>query len=75
MSSSVAVRKFALAQAALEHGAYFLEIGADQRAAAYFQFAAEHLDDLAFHLRETLPPSFPIHVVEGLVKVDGNAKG
>lgn len=64
MSSSVAVRKFALAQAALEHGAYFLEIGADQRAAAYFQFAAEHLQGLATHLKETKPFTFAIPVVE-----------
>jgi len=64
MSSSVAVRKFALAQAALEHGAYFLEIGADQRAAAYFQFAAEHLQGLSCHLRETAPYTFPIPVTK-----------
>lgn len=50
MSSSVTVREFALAQAALEHGVYFLELGADQRAAAYFRFAAEHLHGLSSHL-------------------------
>jgi hypothetical protein len=64
MFSSVAVRKFALAQAAFQHGVYFLEIGADQRAAAYFEFAAEHLQDLTFHLRETQFAAFPIPVVE-----------
>lgn len=50
MDSSIAVRKFALAQAALEHGTYFLELGADQRAAAYFHFAAENLQGLVSHL-------------------------
>ncbi|MBD1913022.1 MULTISPECIES: hypothetical protein [unclassified Leptolyngbya] len=50
MSSSVTVREFALAQAALEHGVYFLELGADQRAAAYFRFAAEHLHGLSSQL-------------------------
>lgn len=65
MSSSVAVRKFALAQAALEHGVYFLEIGADQRAAAYFKFAAEHLQGLATHLCDAQARPFSIPVVEG----------
>jgi len=50
MRSSVAVRQFALVQAALEHGVYFLELGADERAAAYFRFAAEHLNGLSSYL-------------------------
>ncbi|HEY9623623.1 MAG TPA: hypothetical protein V6C78_24915 [Crinalium sp.] len=36
-------RDIALAQAALEHALYFLDLGAVERAAAYFQFAAHHL--------------------------------
>lgn len=36
-------RSLALAQAALDHALYFLELGSAERAAAYFQFAAQHL--------------------------------
>lgn len=50
MFASSISREFALAQAAIEHGAYFLEIGAEQRAAAYFQFASDHLKQMAYQL-------------------------
>lgn len=36
-------RNTALAQAALDHALYFLEIGAPSRAAAYYQFASQQL--------------------------------
>ena len=50
MFGSAITREFALAQAAVEHGVYFLELGADRRAAAYFQFASEHLQRMSHHL-------------------------
>lgn len=37
------VRNTALAQAALNHALYFLEIGAHAKAAAYYQFASQQL--------------------------------
>ena len=37
------IRNTALAQAALDHALYFLEVGADAKAAAYYQFAAQQL--------------------------------
>jgi len=57
MNSSATVREFALAQAALEHGVYFMELGAEQRAAAYFRFAAEHLHELSNQLLLVHSPS------------------
>jgi len=50
MFGSTITREFALAQAAVEHAVYFLELGADRRAAAYFQFASEHLQRMSHHL-------------------------
>lgn len=50
MFGSAITREFALAQAAVEHAVYFLELGADRRAAAYFQFASEHLQQISHHL-------------------------
>ncbi|WP_430682501.1 hypothetical protein [Leptolyngbya sp. AN02str] len=49
MQSSVS-REFALAQASIEHAIYFLEIGADKRAAAYFKFASQKLKDVSDEL-------------------------
>lgn len=43
MVSPKITREIALAQAAHEHGCYFLELGANERAAAYFQFASNRL--------------------------------
>lgn len=37
-------RNIALAQAALDHALYFLELGAVDRAAAYYQFASQQLE-------------------------------
>ncbi|GAB4469747.1 MAG: hypothetical protein OHK0037_28120 [Elainellaceae cyanobacterium] len=45
-------RQYAIAQAALEHAVYFLELGADTRAATYFQFAAQNLQGIAKTLVE-----------------------
>lgn len=36
-------RNTALAQAALDHALYFLELGATDKAAAYYQFASQQL--------------------------------
>lgn len=41
--SSSMERNTALAQAALDHALYFLEIGANDRAAAYYQFASQQI--------------------------------
>lgn len=46
-------RNLALAQAALDHALYFIELGAAERAAAYFQFAAQHLQASTVLLRIT----------------------
>jgi hypothetical protein len=43
----------ALAQAALNHALYFLELGSVERATAYFQFAAQHLQTSTVLLLET----------------------
>ena len=40
-------RDYALAQASLEHAIYFLELGAYDRAAAYFSFAAQRLQSIS----------------------------
>ncbi|GAB4442783.1 MAG: hypothetical protein D6742_19690 [Cyanobacteria bacterium J069] len=45
-------RNYAIAQAALEHAVYFLEIGASDRAATYFQFAAQNFQGIAKTLVE-----------------------
>lgn len=43
---STVVRNTALAQAALDHALYFLELGATDEAAAYYQFAAQKLQSV-----------------------------
>jgi hypothetical protein len=40
-------RDVALAHAALEHAAYFLDLNAPERAAAYFQFAAKQFQKVS----------------------------
>ncbi|WP_448599930.1 hypothetical protein [Thermoleptolyngbya sp.] len=45
-------RQYAIAQAALEHAVYFLELGADAKAATYFQFAAQNFQGIAKMLVE-----------------------
>lgn len=49
---STITRQYAIAQAALEHAVYFLELGADTKAATYFQFAAQNLQGIAKMLVE-----------------------
>jgi hypothetical protein len=43
-------RDIALTQAALDHAIYFMELGANERAAAYFQFAAQKMQGIAKNL-------------------------
>lgn len=43
-------RKTALAQAALDHALYFLELGATDKAAAYYQFASQQLQNVVKNL-------------------------
>jgi hypothetical protein len=52
-------RDIALTQAALDHAIYFMELGANERAAAYFQFAAQKMQGIAKHLvlDSYIPPS------------------
>lgn len=45
-------RNTALAQAALDHALYFLELGANERAAAYYQFASQQLQNAAKSLAQ-----------------------
>lgn len=45
-------RQFALAQASMQHAIYFVGLGANDRAAAYFQFAAQRLQGLAEELAQ-----------------------
>lgn len=49
---SPVAREFALAQASMQHAIYFIELGANERAAAYFHFAAQRLQGLAVQLTE-----------------------
>ena len=44
---SPVLREVALAQAALEHALYFVDLGANEKAAAYFQFAAQRFQNAA----------------------------
>ncbi|GAB4376961.1 MAG: hypothetical protein Kow00121_25120 [Elainellaceae cyanobacterium] len=46
-------RNTALAEAALQHALYFLELGAVDRATAYYEFAAQHLQQVFMALTET----------------------
>lgn len=55
--SATTTREIVLAQAALEHGIYFLELGADKRAAAYFQFASKKLQTISQTLITDTPAS------------------
>lgn len=56
------VKNTALAQAALEHALYFLELGANERAAAYYEFAAQQLQNAAKTLaQEAEVPSLTPH--------------
>jgi hypothetical protein len=55
--SSRTTREIVLAQAALEHGIYFLELGSEKRAAAYFQFASKKLQTISQTLITEDPPS------------------
>lgn len=48
--SSPVAREFALAQASMQHAIYFIELGANERAADYFNFAAQRLQGLAVQL-------------------------
>jgi len=43
-------REFALAQASMQHAIYFIGLGANDKAAAYFQFAAQRLQGLVEQL-------------------------
>lgn len=45
-------RNTALAQAALDHALYFLELGANDRAAAYYQFASQQLQGVVKNLTQ-----------------------
>jgi hypothetical protein len=46
MMQTLNTREIALAQAALDHALYFLELEANERAAAYLQFAAQRLQNV-----------------------------
>jgi hypothetical protein len=43
-------REFALAQASMQQAIYFVGLGANDKAAAYFQFAAQRLQGLVEQL-------------------------
>lgn len=43
-------REFALAQASMQQAIYFIGLGANDKAAAYFQFAAQRLQGLVEQL-------------------------
>ncbi|HEY9618717.1 MAG TPA: hypothetical protein V6C78_00025 [Crinalium sp.] len=47
MQSASTRKEIVIAQAALEHGVYFMEVGATDRAAAYFQLSSQKLQVLA----------------------------
>lgn len=51
--SSSMERNTALAQAALGHALYFLEIGANDRAAAYYQFASQQIQGVVKDLTQS----------------------
>jgi hypothetical protein len=46
MQSASTRKEIVIAKAALEHGIYFLQVGATDRAIAYFQLAAQKLQNL-----------------------------
>jgi len=52
MLPSAMERNTALAQAALDHALYFLELGANDRAAAYFQFASQQIQGVVNNLTQ-----------------------
>ena len=45
-------RNTALAQAALDHALYFLELGANDKAAAYYHFASQQLQGVVKNLMQ-----------------------
>jgi len=45
-------REFALAQASMQQAIHFIGLGANDQAAAYFQFAAQRLQGLAEELAQ-----------------------
>lgn len=52
MMTSSALRSLSLANAAIKHALYFLELDAQKQAASYCNYAAEHLQQFALGLHD-----------------------
>lgn len=57
--NATAIRNLSLAQAAMTHALYFLELEANDRAASYCTYAADHLQEFATNLTTDAPGISP----------------